>query len=67
MTWDKETSIKYKNNFIKESYDRINLTTPKGRKDIIKSHAEKQNESLNGFINRAINETINRDNEKEQE
>lgn len=66
MTWDKEKAIKYKNGFIKEAYDRINLTTPKGKKDVIKAHASKHGESLNGFINRAINETINRDNDKEQ-
>ncbi len=67
MTWDKEKAVKYKNDFIKETYDRINLTTRKGNKELIKSHAQKQGESLNGFINRAINETIDRDNEKEQE
>lgn len=66
MTWNKEKAIKYKNDFIKETYDRINLTTRKGNKELIKSHAQKQGESLNGFINRAINETIDRDNEKEQ-
>lgn len=66
MAWDKEKSTKYKNAFIKETYDRINLTTPKGKKEVIKAHAESNGESLNGFINRAIDETIERDNEKEQ-
>ena len=34
---------------------------PKGRKDIIKAHAESHGESVNGFINRAIDETMDRD------
>ena len=42
--------------------DRINLTVPKGKKDTIKAHAEAQGESVNGFINRAIDETMERDN-----
>lgn len=51
----------YKNEWISEKLDRINLTVPKGKKDIIKSHAEDQGESVNGFINRAIDETMDRD------
>ncbi len=34
---------------------------PKGKKDIIKAHAEARSESVNGFINRAIDEAIERD------
>lgn len=49
------------NKYISKAYDRINLTLPKGRKDIIQSHAETLGESVNGFINRAINETMDRD------
>ena len=59
---NKTTAIKYNNNFIKETYDRINLTTPKGKKDLIKQHAERMGESVNGFINRAIEETMEKDN-----
>lgn len=33
---------------------------PKGNKDIIKAHDESNGESLNGFINRAIDETMER-------
>ena len=51
----------YKNNWQKENVDRVNLTMPKGRKEIIKAHAEARSESVNGFINRAIEETIARD------
>ena len=52
----------YKNNWQKENVDRVNLTMPKGKKDTIKAHAEAQGESVNGFINRAIEETMQRDN-----
>ena len=52
----------YRNGWIAEKLDRINLTVPKGKKDTIKAHAEAQGESVNGFINRAIDETMERDN-----
>ena len=44
-----------------KAYDRINLTVEKGKKDVLKAHAAQQGESVNGFINRAIDETIERD------
>ena len=51
-------------NYVRNNYDRIELTgNPKGKKDQIKVHASERGETLNGFINRAINETIQRDNE----
>ena len=49
------------NKYMAENYDRVNLTMPKGRKDEIKAHAEKNGESVNAFINRAIDETMERD------
>ena len=52
---------KAQNSWIAKAYDRINLTVPKGKKDIIKAHAENHGESVNGFINRAIEETMERD------
>ena len=42
--------------------DRISIAVPKGQKDVIKAHAEAHRESVNGFINRAIEETMERDN-----
>lgn len=51
--------------YVKEHYDRISVTVPQGKRDIIKSHAEEHGESINGFINRAIDETIEHDQEKE--
>ena len=51
------------NRYIADKYDRVNLTIPKGSKDRIKAHAERLGESLNGFINRAIENQIQADNE----
>lgn len=53
----------YKNKWQQENKERINLVVDKGQKEIIKAHAEDQGESLNGFIVRAINETMERDKE----
>ena len=54
---------KAQNKWISKAYDRINLTVAKGRKEIIQAHAEARSESVNGFINRAITETMERDND----
>ena len=58
--------IEYNNSFIAQAYDRINLNVPKGEKDTIKAHAAQfDNGSINGFIKRAIKETMQRDLEKQ--
>ena len=44
-----------------KSYDEIKVRVSKGNKDIIKAHAERNGESLNGFVNRAIDEAMERD------
>ena len=54
-----------KNKYNAKAYDRIALQVKKGRKDIIKAHAENRGESLNGFINKDIDEKIERDNTNE--
>lgn len=50
--------------YMKANYDRINLMVPKGEREEIRAHAESRGESLNGFIGRAIQETMERDNAK---
>ena len=46
----------------RENYDQLNiLVKPKGKKEEIMKHAEKSGESLSEFVNRAINETMVRD------
>ena len=60
-----KTSSAVKQRYNEKAYDRINLTVPKGEKDKIKAHAEKHDGgSVNGFIQRAIRETMERDAEK---
>lgn len=56
----------YRNQWISKVYDRINLTVPKGKKELIQAQAQKSGESVNAFINRAIDETIERDRAKEE-
>jgi len=46
---------------VKNNYDRVNVTMPKGKKETIQAHAVAQGESVNGFINRAIDHEMERD------
>ena len=56
------------NKYVKNNYDRVNVTMPKGKKETIQAHAAAQGESVNGFINRAIDHEMERDAEgREQE
>ena len=54
----------YQNEYIQNTYDRINLTVPKGQKEIIQAHAKANGESVNAFIGRAIAEAMERDKSK---
>lgn len=56
-----KTSSKVKDRYNAKAYDEIKTRVTKGKKDTIKAHAESKGESLNGFINRAIDETMERD------
>ncbi len=49
------------NKYVKANYDRVNVTMPKGRKTELQAHATAHGESVNGFINRAIGEAMERD------
>ncbi|MBR6408422.1 MAG: hypothetical protein IKS19_07590 [Clostridia bacterium] len=51
----------YKNKWQAENCERISLVVKKGRKQTIKDFAAKQGETLNGFINKAIDEKMERD------
>ena len=46
------------NKYMAANYDRINLTVPKGKKDTIQTHAEAQGQSVNAYINAAIDEKM---------
>lgn len=56
-----ERKAKWQNDYIAKTYDRINLTVPKGEKDKIKAHAESKGESVNGYIFRLISEDMQKD------
>lgn len=43
------------------NYEQIILRVKRGMKEKIRVHARRQGESLNGFIDRAIKETMKRD------
>ena len=44
--------------YIKNNYDSVMIRMPKGKKEQIKTFAESKGESLNGFVNRAIDEAM---------
>lgn len=44
-----------------ETVATIQIRTTADRRDLIKAHAEAQGESVNSFINRAIDEQMKRD------
>ena len=56
-----KTSAAVKNRYNEKAYDRINLVVPKGQKEVIKKLAEKNGESVNGFIQRLIIEEIKKE------
>ena len=47
--------------YVKANYDRMELTVPKGRKELIKARAEAQGQSVNAYINAAIDEKMSRE------
>lgn len=53
----KESMLKY----AKENLKRVPLDLQKSTYEEIKTHAESRKESVNGFIKRAITETLERD------
>ena len=58
---NKSDAIKYNNDFIKQAYDRINLTVEKGQKEKIRAAAERAEESVNAYINAAIAQRMERE------
>ena len=44
--------------YMKENYDVYQIRMPKGKKDVIKAHAEARGESVNAFVNEAIDAAL---------
>lgn len=55
---NKSDAFKNNNKFIKNNYDRINLTVPKGHKELIQEAAKVKGLSVNGWINSLIDNAL---------
>lgn len=58
---DKSKKTQYDINYAKTHLKRIPLNVQLDKYEEIKAHADSKGESLNGFIKRAIDETMERD------
>ena len=47
--------------YLQNNYDEIKVRVSKGKKADLQFYASERGESLNGFVNRAIDETVERD------
>lgn len=52
---------KAKNKYNAKTYDNLRIIVPKGKKDVIKAFADSRGKSLNGFVNEAIDEKMERE------
>ena len=50
--------IAYQNDYNREKYDRVNLTMKKGKKALVKEAAAAAGQSVNEFINYAIDKAL---------
>lgn len=53
--------IAYQNEYNRKKYDRINLTMPKGKKERVRVAAAAAGQSVNEYINAAIEKALNED------
>jgi predicted HicB family RNase H-like nuclease len=60
-----QRKAKWQNDYIAKTYDRVTVLVAKGDKERIRGHAEERGESINAFVNRAIESQIRRDKELE--
>ena len=64
---DKTEKSAYRNSWIAEKLDRINLTMPKGKKEQVKAAADSLGMSVNAYINLAIDERMKKDTSSDKE
>lgn len=60
-----EKKTRYNIEYAKKNLKRVPLDLPIDKYNAVKAHADSRNESLNGFIKRAIDETIQRESGEE--
>ena len=58
-----DSQKKARDKWLNEKVEEIKFRVPKGKKAVIKEHAEKCGESVNAFLLRAAEETIKRETE----
>nr|DAL75924.1 MAG TPA: hypothetical protein [Caudoviricetes sp.] len=56
-----KTSNESKAKYNAKAYDRINIAVPKGRKDEIQAVAEHYGLSINAYINRILDEALEKE------
>lgn len=49
--------------YMKNNYDEIKIRVPKGKKESIQNYAATKGESVNAFINRVINQAMEKESE----
>ena len=49
------------NKYVRNNYDRINVTFPKGSKSILRAAADLHGESVNAYIARAVADALEHD------
>ena len=55
---------KARDKWLKEKVEEIKFRVPVGKKSLIQEHAAKNGVSVNAFLNRAVEETMARDEKK---
>lgn len=58
MNEEKFNKVKYNNKYNAKAYDRLSIVIPKGKRELLKSYAEKNNTSINKLINDFIDTLI---------
>lgn len=61
MTRTNQERNKYEEDYKNRNYDRVNLLLPKGQRDTLRAIATNAGISVNAWINKAIQEKIERD------
>ena len=54
------SSTAAKNRYNRKAYDRVNITFPKGKKEIVANFAKSRGMSLNKYINDLIDKDMNK-------
>lgn len=58
MDKSRKTQTQWSNEYNAKAYDRIALQVRKGRREQIRAHAAGHGESINGYINRLIEQDM---------